>query len=210
MRRALGLAIDVWNSHVTASPFWGSPDPKPLAAVRKAMCGKQAPPELAGAFELLSARWRAEFNLDPRLVGEWSLETNGAGEHNLVCETRLPEGVEADVPPPVEKRIAIGGQFLDEVRIRISATSYLGFPVEEHRGEVGGDGRVTIHTKMPAVVELFAQGRLTAVGGAPVDIMVGGKALGPMVLAEVRGVEEGGRYDIVALIFRSTTARITK
>ena len=29
----------------------------------------------------------------------------------------LPDGVKVEVAPPIEKRIAIGGTFLDEVRI---------------------------------------------------------------------------------------------
>ena len=207
-RRALELAINLWNGYVMASPYWGGPEPKLLAAVRKAMCGKQAPRGLADTFELLTARWRAEFSLDPRLVGDWSFEAGDSGRHNLVCETKLPDGVEAHVPPPIEKRVAIGGQFLDETQIRLSATSFLGFPVESHRGEVGGDGVVKIRSKMPAVVALFAQGRLSAVGGAPVEVMVGGKNLGPMVLVEVSCAENGGHHDVAMLVFRSATAEL--
>jgi hypothetical protein len=62
VRRALEVAINIWNSHVRASPFWGSPDPEPLAALREAMCGKDAPPGLSDTFELLSA---------VRLAGDW-------------------------------------------------------------------------------------------------------------------------------------------
>ena len=112
------------------------------------------------------------------------------------------EGVEAHVPPPAEKRIAIGGQFLDEVNIRRSAPAFLSFPVDNHHGEIGGDGVVTIHAKMPTIVELFAEGALTPVGGAPADVMVAGKKLGPMVLAEVRCTGGGGHHDIVVLVFR--------
>jgi hypothetical protein len=146
-------------------------------------------------------------HLRPRLVGEWSFEAPRPGRDRLVCETTLPEGVEAHVPPPAEKRIAIGGKFLDEVSIRQSATSFLSFPVENHRGEVGGDGVVTIHAKMPTIVELFAEGALTPVGGAPVDVMVAGKKLGPMVLAEVRCTGGGGHHDIVVLVFRRANAK---
>lgn len=169
-------SINLWNTHVTASPLWGDPRPKPLADLRKAMSGTQAPPGLADTFELLSARWRKDFAFDPRLVGEWSFDATEGGRHQLVCETTLPDGVEAHVPPPAEKRIAVGGKFLDEVSIRQSATSYLSFPVESHRGEIGADGVATIHTKMPTVAQLFAEGRLTPVGGAPVVSAVAGAA----------------------------------
>lgn len=206
VRRALERAIDVWNAHVHASPYWGSTNPRPLAALRKAMCGKRASPELAETFELLSARWQREFRLDPRLVGEWSLQTTEAGRNELICETLLPEGVEAHVPPPAEKRIAIGGKFLDEVRVNQSTTSYLLFPVERHRGEIGADGVVTIYSTMPTVLQLFAEGRLTPVGGAPVDIMVGGKELGPMVLVELRCADSGGYHDVAVLVLRPANA----
>ena len=207
-RPALEVAINVWNAQVLASPFWDSPDPRPLAVLRKAMCGKQAPPGLADTFELLSARWRAEHSLDPRLVGAWSLETTGPGQHDLVCETRLPAGVEAEVPPPAEKRIAIGGRFLDEVRVRRDATSFLSFPVERHHGEIGSDGVVTIHTRLPTVVELFAEGLLMPVGGTPVDVLVGGKQLGAMVLSEVRCTGYG-HHDVAVLVFRRASAAVT-
>ena len=59
----------------------------------------------------------------------------------------------------------------------MSATSSLSFPVEIHRREIGSDGVVTICTKMPTVVELFAEGALRSVHDAPVEITVGGKNL---------------------------------
>lgn len=208
-RPVLEAAINVWNAQVLASPFWGKPDPRPLAALREAMCGRQAPPGLADTFELLSARWRAEHSLDPRLVGAWSLEATGPDPHELVCETRLPAGVEAEVPPPAEQRVAIGGRFLDEIRVRMGATSLLSFPVENHRGEIGGDGVVTIHTTLPTVVGLFAEGLLMPIGGTPVDVMVGGKRLGAMVLSEVRCTGHGGHHDVAVLVFRRASAAIT-
>lgn len=192
-RRAIELAIRVWNAHVTASQLWGDPKPKALSDLRKEVCGNGASSEQTKAFELLSARWRKEFNLDPRLVGSWSFEGKEDGRHQLVCEMTLPEGVEAEVPPPMEKRIAIGGQFLDEVKIRLDTTSYLSFPVQNHRGLVGSDGCATIHAKMPTALQLFAEGRLPPVGGAPVDVMVGGKPLGAMVLSGVRCIRQNGR-----------------
>jgi hypothetical protein len=153
--------------------------------------------------------WRTAFTFDPRLVGEWSFEASRPVGDRLVCATSLPEGVVAYVPPPAEKRIAIGGKFLDEVSIRQSATSFLSFPVGNHRGEIGGDGAVTIHAKMPTIVELFAEGALTPVGGAPMEIMVAGKKLGPMVLAEVRCTGGGGLHDVAILVFRRADAEVS-
>jgi len=141
------------------------------------MCGRQTQPGLADTFKLLSERWRKEFSFDPRLIGAWSLEVKDGRPH-LICEMTFPDGVEPLVPPPAEKRIAIGGRFLDEVQIRMTATSYLSFPVESHRGTVDGNGIATIHAKMPTVVQLFAEGRLPPVGGTPVEVMVRGQKLG--------------------------------
>jgi len=206
VRRKVDLAVSVWNAHVAASPLWGDPRPKALSDLRKAMCAKRAPPELTDAFEVLSARWRKELSLDPRLVGAWSLEVKETGGHRLVCEMALPDGVEAQIPPPAEKRIAIGGQFLDEAKIRLDATSYLSFPVQSHRGLVDSNGIATIHAKMPTVLQLFAEGRIPPVGGTPVEVMVGGKPLGAMVLSGVRCISNGGHHDVAELVFRPATA----
>ncbi len=200
-RRALDLAIGIWNAHVMAGPVWG--ELRPLRDARKSMAGKQAPRGLAHTFALLSVRWRTKFALDPRFVGTWSFEPTDAGRCELLCEWTLPEGVEAYVPPPAEKRFAIGGKYLDEVCIRQSVGSFLSFPVERHLGWVADDGMVvTLHTMMPTVVELFAEGVLKPIGAAPVEIAVGGKQLGPMVLSELRCEGERGRDDGVALVFR--------
>jgi hypothetical protein len=205
VRHAIELAVSVWNAHVAASQLWGDPRPKALSELRKAMCGKQARTGAAEAFELLSDRWRAEFSLDPRFVEAWSFEANSGGDHRLVCEMALPHGVEAEVPPPVEKRIAIDGQYLDEVRVRQGATSFLSFPVESHRGEVGSDGVATIQAKMPTALQLFADGHVLRVGGAPVEVTIGGKPLGPMVLSEVRCASNGAYHDVAVLVFRQAT-----
>ena len=202
-RQAISRTIDLWNAHVIASKFWGNPRPKALADLKRAMSGD------AGVFDLLAARWRADFAFDPRLVGVWSYEAAEPGAHRLICETTLPDGVEAEVPPPAEKRISIGGRFLDEVRIRQTATSYLGFPVTEHHGVVGDDGTATINAKMPSVVQLFAEGRLPPVGGPPVEVAVGLAKLGPMVLREVRCAGQHGWNDVAVLIFRPASADST-
>jgi hypothetical protein len=209
-RRAIELAINLWNAHVSASQLWGNPKPGPLAALRKTMCGRQAAPGLAATFELLSARWHRELDRDPRLVGEWSCDVGDGGRINLVCQTTLPDGVKVHVPPPAEKRIAIGGKFLDEVCIRQSATSYLSFPIEHHCGAIGSDGVATIHAKMPSVVQLFAEGILKPVGGAPVEVTVGTKRLGLMRLAELRCTDYGGHRDVAVLVFRPDDADLAR
>lgn len=96
VRRAIDRAVTVWNAHVAASQVWEVPRPKVLSDLRKAMCGKQASPELTDVFEVLSARWRKEFSLDPRLVGAWSLESKEAAGHRLFCEMALPDGSRVD------------------------------------------------------------------------------------------------------------------
>lgn len=200
-RRAVARAVEVWNAHVLASQVWGPVDAAPLAALRKAVRAKAPPVELAASFKALASRWSAELRIDPRLVGEWSLVVGEAGQLELTCEVELPEGVEAMVPPPAEKRIAIGGKFLDEVTIRASDTMSLAFSVGDHRAEVGADGAVRVHTRIHVVAALFAEGRLAPVGGTPVDLVVGGKILGPHVLADVRC--PSGSLEVAAeLIFR--------
>lgn len=194
-RGVIGRAIDVWNAHVAASKLWGNPRPKPLADLRRSMRGAD------DVFQLLSERWRAEFMLDPRLVGTWSYDEEDDGTHRLRCETRLPDGVEAHVPPPIEKRISIGGAFLDEVRIGLSATASLSFPVKNHRGQIGVDGGATIRAQMPTVVQLFAEGRLAPIGGRPVAVRIGATDLGPMVLRELHCGGESGRNDVAVLAF---------
>jgi hypothetical protein len=59
---------------------------------------------------------------------------------------------------------------------------------------------------MPAVVQLFAEGRIRPIGGPPVDVMVYGRKLGPMVLTEVQCAGDLGRDDIAVLVFRSANA----
>ncbi|GAC1546335.1 MAG: hypothetical protein NVS3B10_10300 [Polyangiales bacterium] len=202
-RRAIDVAINLWNANVTASNFWGAPRPKPLADLRRAMRGD------GQMFRRLAERWRQEFAFDPRLVGAWSYEAAEDGQHRLVCETALPEGVDAETPPPAEKRVAIGGSFLDEVRVRQGASSYLLFPVEHHRGVVGDDGVATVYAKMPSVVQLFADGRLPPIDGLPVDVTIGVEKLGPMVLREVRCAGEFGRNDVAVLVFRPVSGTST-
>ena len=97
VRGAVGLAVDLWNAHVTASEYWPDPRRKTLADLRRKMCGKKAKSGHAETFELLSSRWRKEFSTDPRLVGEWSIEVHDDGQVKLTCETTLPDGIEVEI-----------------------------------------------------------------------------------------------------------------
>ncbi len=198
-RGAIELAVTFWNATVLASKQWERPRPKGLNELRKRMRGRQSTPEDAEAFNLLSERWNANFVWEPRLVESWTYECDEKGTPRLECGMGLPDGVRAAVPPPVEKRISVGGAFLDEVQIRQSETSYLSFPVGRHRAVVREDGGITVHAMMPTVVQLFAEGRLSRVRGEPVEVVAGGRDLGLMVLREVRC--EGERHDVAVLVF---------
>jgi hypothetical protein len=156
-RAAVDLAVTLWNAHVEASKLWTKPRLKVLNKLRRKMRSKQAPAGDANLFDVLSARWLQKFMLDPRLVASWSYDASQTRARHLVCEMRLPDGVEAERRPPVERRIAIGRSFLDEVRIRLGQSSYRPFPEEHHRAVLHDDGSATIHTMMPATVQLFAE-----------------------------------------------------
>lgn len=201
-RRALEWAVKLWNAQLAASKLWVEPRPQALNDQRTAMGGSPPPFGVEGAFELLSARWKQNFALEPRSVGAWSLDVDGNGKLRLVCEMTLPDGYEAEVPPPAEKRIAIGGRFLDETSIRLDATSLMSFPVEQHRFVVSADGTVTIFAKMPTALQLFAEGTLPRIGGEPVQVSFGGRAPSSMVLAEVRRGGQFGYNDVAVLEFR--------
>jgi len=101
------------------------------------------------------------------------------------------------------KRISIGGKWLDEVRVRIDERSLLGYPLERHRGTIGGDG-ATVTSPLPCVLQLFAEGVLQRVGGLPVEVVIGGRQLGPSVLARV--ICAGAHHDEAVLVFRTATS----
>jgi hypothetical protein len=204
-RAALALAVTFWNSNVLASKLWGSPRAKELNALKKCMRGRAASREDAATFDLLAERWREHW-LDPRLIESWTYERDAAGVPRPVCTMGLPEGVRAEVPPPAEKRVAIGGKFLDEVQISQGGNISLSFPVERHRGVVGDDGTATVYAMMPSALQLFAEGRLQRVAGDAVEVAIGGRQLGPMVLTEVRCGGENYRHDIAVLVFRRASA----
>jgi hypothetical protein len=165
------------------------------------MRGRAASRDDAAAFDLLTER-RREHWLDPRLVESWTYEPDAAGVRRLVCTMSLPEGVKTEVPPPAEKRVAIGGKFLDEVQISLGGNTSLSFPVDRHRGVVGEDGSATVYAMMPSALKLFAEGRLPRVGSDPVELVIGGRKLGSMVLTEVRCGGENYQHDIAVLVFR--------
>lgn len=204
-RAAVSLAITFWNASVLASKRWSARRVKELNALKKRMRGRAASREDAATFDLLTERWR-EHSLDPRLVESWTYEPDAAGVARLVCTMGLPKGVRAEVPPPAEKRIAIGGAFLDEVRIPVGVSMLLSFPVDRHRGVVAADGTATVYAMMPSVLRLFAEGRLDRIGGDPVELVIGGRKLGAMVLTQVRCGGADGRNDIAELFFRRVSA----
>ena len=211
---AIDLAIRFWNAKAQASKIWGPSRPKAFNDLTRKMTGKAASAEEAEAFELLSQCWREkEIAFDPRLVGDWSLEFSNDGAPRLSCVMELPDGVEAEIPPPIEKRVAIGGKFLDEARIRLTGTpgtiALLGFPLKHHWGTVSDDGTVTVYTKMPTAVALLAEGLLPPVGGGPVALTVQGNKVDAMILSEIRCDENGGHHDIAVLVFKPASRAAT-
>ena len=205
-RAAVALAVTFWNASVLASKRWEYPRVKELNELKKGMRGRQASRDDAAVFDLLTERWREhEHWLDPRLVESWTYEPDAAGVPRLLCTLGLPEGVRAEIPPPVEKRVAIAGKFLDEVQISQGGNTSLGFPVERHRGVIGEDGTATVYAMMPSALQLFAEGRLPRVGGDPVEVAIGSRRLGPMLLTEVRCGGENYRHDIAVLVFRTAS-----
>lgn len=200
-RAAVALTVSFWNANVLASKLWSSPRLKELNALKKRMRGRAASREDAATFDLLAERWREHW-LEPRLVESWTYEPDAAGVPLLVCTMGLPEGVRAEVPPPAEKRVAIGGKFLDEVKISQGGNTSLSFPVDRHSGVVDDNGTATVYAMMPSALKLFAEGLLPRVGGEPVEVAIGGRKLGPMVLTEVHCGGESYRHDIAVLVFR--------
>lgn len=208
-RPVVALAVTFWNASVLASKLGEYPRVKELNELKTRMSGRQAPRDDAATFDLLTERWREHW-LDPRLVESWTYEADAAGVPRLLCTMGLPDGVRAEIPPPAEKRVAIAGKFLDEVRIAQGGNTLLSFPVDRHRGVIGDDGTATVYAMMPSALQLFAEGSLPRVGGDPVEIVVGGRKLGPMVLAEVRCGGENYRHDIAVLVFRTAGAETIK
>lgn len=200
-REVLALVVSFWNASVRASKRWERRRVKELSELKKQLQGQKC--HGSTTFDVLAERFEPHW-LDPRLVEDWSYDEDPTGARRLTCTVGLPDGVRAEVPPPVDKRIAIGGVFLDEVRVRLDRTSSLSYPYARHSGAVAEDGTATVHAMMPAALQLFAEGRLPPVGGPAVDVDVGGRALGPMVLVEVRSA--GERHDVATLVFKPRTS----
>jgi hypothetical protein len=208
-RAAVALAVTFWNASVLASKLWEFPRVKELNNLRKRMRGRQAAPGDAAIFDLLAERWRKHW-LDPRLVEAWTYDAQDSGSPRFACTVGLPDGVRVELPPPLEKRIAVDGKFLDEVQISQGGNTSLSFPVERHRGVIDDDGTATVYAMMPSALQLFAEGHLPRVGGAPVEVAIGGRKLGPMVLTQVSCGGESYRHDIAVLVFRRADAAAAK
>ncbi|MBN9166486.1 MAG: hypothetical protein BGO98_25565 [Myxococcales bacterium 68-20] len=202
-RRTLDLVITFWNAHVLASKLWERPRLKELNELKKRMRGRNASREDAITFDLLTSRWR-KHAAEPRLVESWVYEHDDSGTPRLTCTMCLPEGVKEWRPPPIEARIAIGGRLLDEVRIALGVNQFLTFPVSRHHGEIGPDGTATIYATMPTALQLFAEGVLPRLrSNDAVEVMVSGRQLGPMVLAEMRCSSSSPNLnDLAVLVFK--------
>lgn len=104
-------------------------------------------------------------------------------------------------------RIALGGVFLDEVRIRMATDpeyrgiAYLAFPASRHHAHVTPE-RVTISTQAPVVVQLYATGVLPAVGTQAISLRVGRTKLGDCALESVESAELHGAAGVILLHFR--------
>ncbi len=213
VRHVIELVITFWNAKAKASALWNTPRPKALNDLTRKMTGKKASPGDVEAFELLSARWLEKENrYDPRMVGAWSLDAGDDGTPRLHCEMELPAGIETALPPPIEKRVAIGGRFLDETTIRLGGTSrgamLLSYPVECHRATVSDDGTVTVHATMPTAVALFDEGVLPPMGGASVELTVLGRKFDAMVLSALGCRSGHGDRDTAILVFTAVTGSI--
>ena len=211
-REALELAVEFWNAKVRASKLWERPNTKPLRDLQRAASSKKARPEDSEAFAVLTNRWDAlDLWLEPRLVAAWSFDTGPDTQVRLSCEVALPDGVDAKEMPPVEKRIAIDGRFLDEVRIRVAqsgsgAVVYRSDPPQSHRAEIDRDDHVAIHTPMATAATLLAEGNLPPVGARSVELRVGGKPFEAMDFRELR-ISSAGLGDAQAvLLFEPSSA----
>lgn len=85
----------------------------------------------------------------------------------------------------------------------------MSFPVTRHRGVIDADGTATVYAAMPSALQLFAEGRLPRVGADPVDVVIGGRKLGPMVLAAVRCDGQYSEYNVAVLVFKPASIAAT-
>jgi hypothetical protein len=161
----------------------------------------------ASIFDLLAERWRKHW-LDPRLVEAWTYDAQDSGSPRFACTFGLPDGVRVELPPPLEKRIAVDGRFLDEVQISQGGNTSLRFPVERHCGVSGEDGTATVYAIAIGAAAVRG-GPLASHRWRPVEVAIGGRKLGPMVLTEVSCSGESYRHDIAVLGFRRADAAAT-
>ena len=75
---------------------------------------------------------------------------------------------------------------------------------------LGDDGTATVRAMMPSALELFADGVLPRIHGDPVEVVIGGRKLGLMVLAEVRCGSEHFGDDIAVLVFRPASVEVRR
>jgi hypothetical protein len=205
-RAAIALTVRFWNASVLASQRWNSPSPTARNEHRKLMRSGQIAHGDAATFDELARGWREHW-LDPRLVESWTYDTDEVGVGRLMCTAALPEGVKAEQSPPIEKRIGIAGRFLDEVRVAQGGNAFVGFPAERHRSVLDDDGTATIYAMMPTALQLFAEGRLPRVGGEAIELLVGGRGLGPMVLVELRCGGDNLGFNVAVLVFKPAPAK---
>lgn len=111
-REALALVVLFWNASVRASKRWERRRVADLNRLKRELRGKTI--DGSPIFDVLAQRCKPHW-LDPRLRPRRTSSPRRAGTRRLICTIALPDGVEAEVLPPTEKRIKIGGVFLDEV-----------------------------------------------------------------------------------------------
>lgn len=89
LEKVMTIVVTVWNAHTLAMPCWS--EPESLEELKDTVYGAESPPELAEAFELLSARRAERFREDPRAVGSFRVEVGAGGAFQLSCTPRLPD-----------------------------------------------------------------------------------------------------------------------
>ncbi len=92
VREAVMIVITVWNAHVMAMPIWG--EPGHLENLEAILRAHPEPPGAPPLVDSLSKRRRERFASDPRAVGRWDVVPDAHGGFKLVCDARLPRGVE--------------------------------------------------------------------------------------------------------------------
>lgn len=108
-------------------------------------------------------------------------------------------------------RIAIAGNYLDEVQIRHArrdapgSLSYLSFPAYRHWAQVE-EGHLLVSAQAPTVVQLFADRVLAPIGGPPVTVTIDDQELGPCLLEAVEADGTSPFDNSIVLRFRRQAA----